>query len=365
MNVQMKGSEQVTKLLNDWYQSMLSQQNIQATKLKQEIEDRLSNIKEDEHLSLYYSLLDFRYKVLTDGLNITKGSFDKINSFKIPNNSFLSYYYHFFKAVHSTILADYNEAREHFEKAEKLLMYVVSNELEEAEFNYRLASFYYQVYKPLLAIDHIRMAKDIFSKHVGYEINVALCDNIFGLSCIDLRQFEQTEESFNAAIDSLNKKNEKTLLLRVRNNIGLMYANQNLSSLAIRHLSEVTENMPNHFKALYLQADENIKLGETETASQLIEKGLNICNELENKEYQYRFKILEKLNKSSDTLELETAILAGFSYFRKEELWDCIEEYTERLANKFYAEENHLKSSKYFYMSNEARKKLLAKGALK
>ncbi|EEM02563.1 response regulator aspartate phosphatase [Bacillus pseudomycoides] len=144
-----------------------------------------------------------------------------------------------------------------------------------------------------------------------------------------------------------------------------MYANQNLSSLAIRHLSEVTENMPNHFKALYLQADENIKLGETETASQLIEKGLNICNELENKEYQYRFKILEKLNKSSDTLELETAILAGFSYFRKEELWDCIEEYTERLANKFYAEENHLKSSKYFYMSNEARKKLLAKGALK
>lgn len=114
MNVQMKGNEQVTKLLNDWYQSMLSQQNIQATKLKQEVEDRLSNIKEDEHLSLYYSLLDFRYKVLTDGLNITKDSFDKINSFKIPNNSFLSYYYHFFKAVHSTILADYNEAREHF-----------------------------------------------------------------------------------------------------------------------------------------------------------------------------------------------------------------------------------------------------------
>lgn len=107
-------------------------------------------------------------------------------------------------------------------------------------------------------------------------------ENIFGLSCIDLRQFEQAEESFNTAIDSLNKKNEKTLLLRVRNNIGLMYANQNFSSLAIRHLSEITENMPNHFKALYLQA-----------------------------------------------------------------------------------EENHLKSSKYFYMSNEARKKLLAKGALK
>ena len=35
------------------------------------------------------------------------------------------------------------------------------NEVEEAEFNYRLASFYYQIYKPLLAIDYIRIAKDI------------------------------------------------------------------------------------------------------------------------------------------------------------------------------------------------------------
>ena len=107
------------------------------------------------------------------------------------------------------------------------------------------------------------------------------------------------------------------MLLRVRNNIGLLYANQNLSSLAIRHLSEVTENIPNHFKALYLQADENLKLGETTVASQLIEKGLNICNELANKEYQYRFKILEKLNNTSNTTELEAVVLAGVSYFKK------------------------------------------------
>ncbi|MDF2086500.1 hypothetical protein [Bacillus pseudomycoides] len=364
MNIQMKGNEQISKLLNDWYQAILQHQVEKAKPFKQKIEDKLSNKQEDENLLLYYSLLNFRYKVLADGLNITKDSFNEINSFDIPDNSFLSYYYHFFKAIHSTILADYNEAKEHFEKAEKFLMYV-PNELEKAEFNYRLASFYYQIYKPLLAIDHIRVAKDIFSKHAGYEINVALCDNIFGLSCIDLRQFEQAEENFNAAIDILKNKNERTLLLRVRNNIGLLYANQNLSSLAIRHLSEVTENIPNHFKALYLQADENLKLGETEIASQLIEKGLTICNELGNKEYQYRFTILREMNNTSNTTELETAVLAGVSYFKKEELWDCIEEYAERLANKFYAEENHAKASKYFYISNEARKKLLAKGALK
>ena len=364
MNVSVKGNEQITKLLNDWYQTMLRQQNIQATDLKQEIEDKFSDIREDENLLLYYSLLDFRYKVLTDGLNITKDSFNKINSFNIPDNSFLTYYYYFFKAIHSTILADYNQAKEQFEKAEKLLIYV-PNEIEKAEFNYRLVAFYYEIYKPLLAIERIQIAKEIFSKHAGYEVNVALCDNAFGASYIDLRQFEQAEESFASAIDILQKKDERTLLLRVRHNIGLLYANQNLSSLAIRHLSEVTENMPNHFKALYLQADEHLKLGKLEIASQFIEKGLTICNELKNREYQYRFRILEKMNNASNTTELENAVLAGISYFKKEELWDCIEEYTERLANKFYEEENHLKASKYYHMSNEARKKSLVKGALK
>ena len=114
--------------------------------------------------------------------------------------------------------------------------------------------------------------------------------------------------------------------------------------------------MPNHFKALYLQADEYLKLGEKESASQFIERGLSVCNKLEIKEYQYRFKILDELCKESNTIEIEKVVLAGVSYFETEELWECIEEYTERIANKFYAEENHFKASKYFYLSNQARK---------
>ncbi|MCT4570429.1 hypothetical protein N3930_21435, partial [Bacillus thuringiensis] len=51
--------------------------------------------------------------------------------------------------------------------------------------------------------------------------------------------------------------------------------------------------------------------------------------------------------------------------FEKEELFDCIQEYTERLADKFYYENNHEKSSEYYHMSKEARKKQMIKGALK
>ena len=76
-----------------------------------------------------------------------------------------------------------------------------------------------------------------------------------------------------------------------------MYASQNLSISAIRYLSEVVEKKPHNYKAIFVKAKEHVKLDEEEIASQLIEKGLTICNELGNQEYQYRFTILRKINK--------------------------------------------------------------------
>ncbi|HGA1020880.1 TPA: tetratricopeptide repeat protein [Bacillus cereus] len=363
MRVPVKGNEQISKLFNDWYQAILQHQNVQATNLKQEVEDKLSSIKEDKNLLLYYSLLDFRYKVLTDGLNITKDSFNEINSFDIPDSSFLSYYYHFFKAIHSTILADYNEANEYFGKAEKLLMYVPT-EVEKAEFNYRLASFYYQTYKPLPSISYANKAKDFFSKTNCYNINIALCENVLGLTCIQIRQFEQAEEHLHKAIDIIKEINNTELLLRIRNNLGWLYASQSLSELAIRHLLEVTEHLPNHYKAIFLQAREYYKLGEHNKVDTLIEKGLAACTKIENKEYVHRFNILKEMNNGSDSLTLESVVLEGISYFEEENLTRCVQEYTEILATMFYKEANEKKASRYFYMSNEARKKYEEKGAL-
>lgn len=102
----------------------------------------------------------------------------------------------------------------------------------------------------MAVLKYVTKAKEIFLKHVGYESRVALCENVYGMTCIQLRQFEQAEESFNSAIGILKKLDEKKLILRVRSNLGWLYSTQNLSTLAIRHLSEVNENIPNHLYKL-------------------------------------------------------------------------------------------------------------------
>ncbi|KEK24938.1 tetratricopeptide repeat protein [Bacillus gaemokensis] len=370
MNTELFTNTNMTKPLNDWYQAMLSLQTVKATSLKHDIDEMINKVKngneefQDQNLLLYYALLDFRYKMLADWLNIKDDSFDNIEFFDTPVDNYLAYYYHFFKGVHCTSTSNYNAAKEHLEKAEQLLKYI-PDPLERAEFNYRMGNFYYQIYQQIISIEYIRKAKEEFSKHPGYEIHIALCENTFGLCCVDLKNYELAEESFNTAINIFQKVNNEEYILMVRHNLGSLYANQNLSQLAIRHASEVTKKNPKLFKALFVEAREYYKLGEYQLADALIEKGLSICVELNKKEFQYRFTILRELNNKVPTLTLEKVILEGISYFEEEKLWDCIQEYTEILAIRFYKEDNHLKASQYFYMSNNAKKNELEKGALK
>lgn len=140
---------------------------------------------------------------------------------------------------------------------------------------------------------------------MGYEVKVASCETALGTARIFLKQFEKAEEHFNRSIDLLQKHNEEKLILIVRHNLGLLYATQNLSKLAIRHLSEVTEKNIAHFKAVFLQAREHYKLRKTNIIKELIEKGLAVCMELGNEEYVYHFNILRSLNEDEAIKLLE------------------------------------------------------------
>lgn len=368
MNIQVKGDKQITALLHDWYKEIRSFNVEMANQLKLESDKQIKELsigeQEKDDILLYHSLVSFRYQVLVNPLEITNKSFAKIEKFNIPKDPLLSYYYHFFKAIYSTILADYMIANEEFEKA-KTFLPEIKDPIEEAEFEYRFSSFYYQNYQLMYAIQHSSKAKEIFENHIGYEINIALCDNVYGLACIDLREFELAEEYLNKSLDLLQRKNEEKLALSVRHNLGWLYANQNLSSLAIRHVSEVTSKLPNHIRSLFVEAREQLKMNEQDIAKDKIQKGLKIAIDLGNTEYKHRFSILNELINEIDLAKLEKVTVDAISYFENEKLWDCIQEYAELLAIKFYEKDNHSKASKYFYIGNKASKKFLEKGALK
>lgn len=93
----------------------------------------------------------------------------------------------------------------------------------------------------------------MYIHYSGYEINVAFCDNILGLSCTYLKEWELAEEHYTVAMNQFQKIGEEKFIIMIRHNLGWMYATQNLSVLAIRYLSEVVEKSLNIIKQYMLR----------------------------------------------------------------------------------------------------------------
>ncbi|WP_095022069.1 Rap family tetratricopeptide repeat protein [Bacillus thuringiensis] len=364
MNIAVKGNEQILGLLNDWYVEIRARRISNAHRLKEEIDDKMQNIEEDQNLLLYYSLLDFRHQYVIDNLGVSTSSFDKVESFEIPSNNTLTYYYHFFKAIHASGTGSYKVAKEHFDQAEKLLE-LINDDVEKAEFYYKLGAFHFDICDSLVSFQYTTKAKEMFLAHVDYERNVGFCENLLGLACINLKEWSLAEEHFAAAMDKFQKVGEDKFIIMVRHNLGWMYSKQNLSSLAIRYLSEVIEKSSNHYKAMYAKALEHYKLDERDVAAELIENGLNISKKLNQEEFIHRYLILQELNNASPTQILETVVLAGIDYFEREGLYEDVQESYETLGTKFYDEKNHHAASKYFHLGLKAKRKFFEEGALK
>ncbi|AJH72829.1 tetratricopeptide repeat family protein [Bacillus cereus ATCC 4342] len=358
-------NEKVTKLLNEWYKVILSKQITKATRMKEEVDEKISVLMveqnrdlQNQNLLLYYSLLDYSYKVLINKSYVTRSDFDAVEKLTTKTiDEYLKYYYHFYKAVHNTMIANYMEAMEQFEEAERLLEYI-PNDIEKAEFNYKLGELYYHLQQPLLTIKHVMKAKDIYKNHEEYVINQIECDTILGLASVTLSQFEQGEELFVKCLDMAKKHNCTRLITLIQYNLGFLYAKQGISATAIRHLMDVYKSERPYHKTVFLLAREHFKLNEIEKAQEFLIQGFDLADV----EYTHHFRILRAQYDENYKQSLETVIKDGLNYFESQKLYGFMEEYSGILAKKLYQEGNHEKASQYFNIFYDA-KELLQKGS--
>jgi tetratricopeptide (TPR) repeat protein len=352
-------------LFSRWYKAIRQQHLQKVHTLKQDIDGQLYLIKNDEVQLIYYYLLNVRYYLLTDQLNEAEKVMNHLEKTYKPGRKAIDYYYYFFKGLLFSYRRNYAEAKKYYLTAESLLMYV-DDELEKAEFHYSLANLYYYIRQSLLAVHYALKAKEVFVKHDDYQLKVAGCENILGLSYTTIKDFELAEEHFLLALDIVLKHKNKQLAILIRYNLGLMYADQpTLSKVAIRYLLEVYESGYQLHKSTYLLAREYFKIGETDIADRFLQEGLKVCQETENEEYLHHLTILNKFNHEANDDDLESAVKEGLAFFNNEGLFGFVQDYAEQLAAYYHEKGKYDKSSHYFYLAHEAKQKLLEKGALK
>ncbi|MDM5200846.1 tetratricopeptide repeat protein [Fictibacillus enclensis] len=363
MEIELTSTDQMIQLLNSWYREILSQNLVESRRLKLEIDEKIENMEIDptQTLFIYYSLLCFRYQLLIDDLWEARYTLNHLNEGqKRETDDFLSYYFHFFKAIYATETGNYLEAKLHYQLAEKRLNQF-TDDIEKAEFNYKVATFYYHIRQPLLAVRHALKAKEYFEDKSGYEVKLAGSENVIGLASTSLKQFREAEDHFLSALDILRSSTLKKepFELKIRYNLGMLYAEQNYSEKALAHLSEAFEEKNTDFKTAYLIAREQVKLRNFERANEWITLGLKIARDAQNEEYIHHFSILSDCNHSATAEQLEKTASDALSYFESMQLWGYVQDYAEKLASQFYSVSNDKKASKYFHMAYTAKQKLL------
>lgn len=313
---------------------------------------------------MYYTLLDFRYKVMKREMTESKTLLTRMEPIRKELGTLLNYYYHFFQGMYHWRTGEYQEALEQYEVAEKLLD-EIPDQIEKAEFYYRLAGVYYDMGKHVLSLQYTKQAKDIFRLHPTYEGRLADCENLLGVNCIEIKAYEEAEEHLIRALDLAQKNHDSGLIPLVRYNLGFLYSEQKMSETAIRHLREVYDKGASKYKVNFLLAREYYRLGQHDQALPYVVEGLNESRKANNIEFTHRLNMLHALYTTQNIDDLEQVINEGVEYLKSNQLWHLVQEHVEALAKRYNELGQYEKASHYYTVGYEAKEKWFEKEVLK
>ena len=245
--------------------------------------------------------------------------------------------------------------------------HVIDNDIEKAEFYYKVSSAYYYVVHTWESIEYLRRAKEIFERHEGFEKRKASCSVLLGLNCIDISQYEQAEIELLNALDFAKSTNDIQFKMDVYHNLGLFYSHQNHSTTAIRYLNEIEKISEDHknLRVIFLLTQEYCKIGDFERAYPYFEKGMELSHEKNDEEYQIKFEILQNLYIKKNPSLAIISLNKGIEYFKENNKWYTVGKYSEILANIYNQNKKYEQASHYFSIFVEAYHKINEMGALK
>lgn len=339
-----------------------------SNEIKVKIDQCINNMEEDQTMLIYYSLLEFRHKLLLKQFETAKSLLTKVQPFKEDMNELLTYYYYFFSGMYAYSIKRYEIALENYKLAEKKLD-SISDDIERAEFHYKVASVYYQIKQTLISLNHTKKAHEIYKANTGYMKKAVHCEILLAANYVDMRKFKDAEKHYkNAKINAIKLK-DKALQSLINYNIGLFYAEQKLTEEAIHYLNFVLEdedfNKKYYVKTIFTLAREYLNLNEEELALNYLKQGLAFAEKIDSKEYLIKMKLLQALYTKENEKNFELVFEEGISYFDVEMLYVDIEEYAEKCA-QFYCERKEFeKAAHYYQKAIYARQKMIEMEALK
>ncbi|APJ11898.1 aspartate phosphatase [Bacillus safensis] len=364
-------SSQVGILINDWYRFIRTFSVPDAEILKEQVEREIENMEEDQDLLLYYQLMEFRHRLMLESLEPiemnqqrpTLPNLLKEIENKQPHvKGTLDYYSNFFRGMHEFHQKNYVAAINFYKVAEEHLKNV-PDDIERAEFHYKLADAYYRIDQHFVSLNHLEKAKEMYSTSEFYKVKVVGCNIKYGANMYDLYRLDEAESYYREALSLAQELNEETaqrIIGVIHHNLGLVKKrageietaeNEFLNSIQIKEHADTIAGI----RTLYMLSWVFYEQDKKDRGNQYFTIGLNRANFADDQEYIAKLKIIYALFEEYNELEVNESL----SYLESKSLWQDVAELSEKLADYHYQKGNFELNREYLKKTIKAQKQIL------
>lgn len=295
-------SQEVGNMLNSWNLAIQKGDLSAAIEMQDDIDRAIDLMEENQDILLYYQLLSFRLKLKLQNIsrNLDKPFFQRNapDEKEEKTNKLMSYYFYFYNGIYHDYLQDYDKALSYFRIAEKKLAYV-DDEIEKAEFHYKIAVLFYDLKMTFLSKYHAQIACDTFNAHETYIKRQINCRMLHALNLIDQFEYDKARALFSEAENMIESINDNHLIIHLYYNMGFLESKkENLeeASALFRHTlsyKEIENQDLLKMRCLYELSRIEIS-SKSNDAIEWIDLGISLSEQVNHNVFQIKFKLLKE-----------------------------------------------------------------------
>ncbi|MEI4789844.1 tetratricopeptide repeat protein [Bacillus sp. FJAT-53060] len=355
-------SSHVGVKINEWHKMIRQFSVPDAEILKAEVEQEIERMEEDQDLLIYYQLMCFRHQIMLDYIKPSEQRslsisdlVDKIENSNYQLSGMLQYYNAFFRGMYEFSRKEYVQAIQYYKIAEKQLALVV-DDIEQAEFHFKVAEAYYIMKQTHVSMHHIIKALDIYKQHEQYKVRQIQSLIVIAGNYDDFKRYEKSLEHLNTAYSIAEELADKRFIAKLLLNIGNTYDRQQDYAKAIQYYHEsldVSEDGVIDLKpVIYVNLCWTLyKTGENAEAAKLLDKALK---KISHSEYPHEILLLRSIKTIYESNE-EDEIQAMLQIFEEKQLYVFVEEFSKNLAMIHEKRGKFEKATEYYRRAFEAQ----------
>lgn len=357
--------------INEWYTHIRQFHVAEAERVKLEVEREIEDMEEDQDLLLYYSLMEFRHRVMLDyikpfGEDTSQLEFSELlediegNQYKLTG--LLEYYFNFFRGMYEFKQKMFVSAMMYYKRAEKNLA-LVSDDIEKAEFAFKMAEIFYNLKQTYVSMSYAVQALETYQMYETYTVRRIQCEFVIAGNYDDMQYPERALPHLELALDLAKKEGNPRLISSALYNLGNCYKKMGELQKAAEYFeksvsickSEKFDNLPH---SIYSLTQVLYKQKNDAEAQKKYREGLEIARQYSDELFVELFQFLHALyGKNIDT----ESVSHTFQFLEEHMLYPYIEELAHDAA-QFYIENGQPEKALSFYEKMVHAQKQIQRG---